>query len=205
MKNSGQLIERLMPFVKQQLGDDPTVHGPQHALRVAENARKLQAEEGGNLRIILAASLLHDCADHKLFDDTSAQCRLIADFLHQEGFTSEETDAIDDIIRTISFDKGKNPPLQSLEAEIVRDADRLDAIGAIGIIRTIAYGTARQRPFYNASRPDDPDTTLAHFYDKLLLLKDLMHTASGRRLAEERHAFLTTFLDRFYQETGIKR
>lgn len=204
MKNNG-IDGKLLPFVANQLGDDMTGHGLQHALRVFGNARTLQAREGGNLRIITAAALLHDCADRKLFDDTDRQRALIAGFLRSIDFSEEETDTVDGIIRTISFNQGENLPLSTIEAKIVRDADRLDAIGAVGIIRTIEYGTARHRPFYNPENPGDTGTTLNHFYEKLLRLKDLMHTPTARAMAEERHRFLERFLKQFYDETGADR
>lgn len=206
MKTDGGIIRtlrrQLLPFVVRQLGGDRSGHGVSHALRVLGNTAALLHEEGGNPRIAVAAALLHDCADHKLFADTELQMRKITEFLLSQEFTQEECDAVGYIVRNISFSKGGGP-LATVEARIVCDADRLDAIGAVGIIRTIEYGAAAGRPFYNGSDPADPDTTLSHFYGKLLLLKDLMHTPTARKMAERRHRFLEMFLDEFFHETDL--
>lgn len=194
--------QKILAFVKSELGNDNTGHGLQHALRVERCAAQIQQAEGGDTRIITAAALLHDCADHKLFADTEKQCGKIASLLASLGYTGEETAGVLYIIRNISFNKGENRPLDTHEAMVVRDADRLDAIGAVGIVRTIEYGAAHGRQFFNASNPDDTDTTLAHFYEKLFKLKDLMHTATARRMAEDRDRFMRMFVEQFYSETG---
>lgn len=192
------MIDRLFEFTARCLAGDRTGHDLRHARRVLANARLLQAGEGGDLRIIEAAAVLHDCADHKLFADTEAQRKLIRSTLLGYGYSETEADHVDYIIANISYNKGENRPLATREAQIVRDADRLDAIGAVGIVRTIEYGTAKGRPFYDESGSEE--TTIAHFHEKLLKLKDLMHTATARRIAASRHAFLETFLQEFDDE-----
>lgn len=194
--------QQILAFVVSELGNDRTGHGLQHALRVERCAAQIQQAEGGDTRIITAAALLHDCADHKLFADTEKQCEKIASLLASLGYTDEEITGVLYIIRNISFNKGENKPLGTHEAMVVRDADRLDAIGAVGIVRTIEYGAAHGRQFFNASNPDDTDTTLAHFHEKLFKLKDLMHTATARRMAEDRDKFMRMFVKQFYNETG---
>lgn len=199
-------------FVEQELAQDHSGHNHQHAERVVRNAMKIMAEEGGNEKVILTAAWLHDCIDKKLFTDTEQQIGKIVDLLASLQYAQREVHEVLYIIQNISFNGGKNPPLTTLNAKIVRDADRLDAIGAIGIIRTIEYGASKGRCFYetkNIKREEgkcgwnEPsDTSLSHFYEKLLKLESLMHTDTAQRLAHQRTEFLETFLQQFYQELG---
>lgn len=203
-------ISELSRFVEQELGADHSGHGVQHAQRVVNNARKILGKENGNENIVVTAAYLHDCIDHKLFSDKDLQLKKIATLLHNLDYSKEEIAEISDIIQTISFSCEKSRNLSSLNAQIVCDADRLDAIGAMGIIRTIEYGASRGRNFYDeedlekvqrgAFSQIDKASTLAHFYDKLLLLKDLMYTQTAKDLAEKRTHFMKDFLTEFYEE-----
>ena len=203
-------ISELSRFVEQELGADHSGHGVQHAQRVVNNARKILEKEKGNEKIVITAAYLHDCIDHKLFSDKDLQLKKIATLLQNLDYSKEEIAEFSDIIQTIPFSCEKSRTLSSLNAQIVCDADRLDAIGAIGIIRTIEYGASRGRNFYDGEDLEkvqrgafsqiDKASTLAHFYDKLLLLKGLMYTQTAKELAEKRTLFMKDFLTEFYEE-----
>ena len=203
-------ISELSRFVNQELGADHSGHGVQHAQRVVNNARKILGKEKRNEKIVVTAAYLHDCIDHKLFSDKDLQLKKIATLLQNLDYSKGEIAEISDIIQTISFSCEKSRTLSSINAQIVCDADRLDAIGAMGIIRTIEYGASRGRNFYGGEDLEkvqrgafsqiDKASTLAHFYDKLLLLKDLMYTQTAKDLAEKRTHFMKDFLTEFYEE-----
>ena len=203
-------MEKIINFVKQELLHDNSVHGLQHALRVYSNAKKINAKEMGDEKVVLTAALIHDTVDKKLFNNFDERIIYVRQFLDDNNYTNEEIDEIIYIISNISWNEGKNVELNSLNAKIVRDADRLDAIGAIGIIRTIEYGNSRQRNFYDSENlllnkgkyefGNITNSTLSHFYEKLLLLKDKLHTKTALDMAEERHNFMLLFLDEFYNE-----
>jgi uncharacterized protein len=207
------LIPPTEAYVKETLATDATGHDWHHVFRVRRNALEIGRAEGADLRVVELAALLHDIADHKFHGgDETAGPRVARQWLEQLAAPAELIDHVCQIIARLSF-KGagvKQEPL-SLEGQVVQDADRLDALGAIGIARAFAYGGNKGRPLYD---PEVPPTlhasfeaykkstapTLNHFYEKLLLLKDRMNTAAGRRLAEDRHAFLNEFLRRFHAE-----
>lgn len=203
-------MEGIKKFVERELSKDNSGHGYQHALRVYGNAKKILNNEGGDEKIVLTAALIHDTVDKKLFDDFDERIEFVKTFLLEQNYTKNEVDEIIYIISNISWNGGKNVALDSLNAMIVRDADRLDAIGAIGIVRTTEYGVSRQRTFYENDNikfvngkyefNNITTSTISHFYEKLLLLKDLMHTKTARELAEKRHVFMLEFLKEFYDE-----
>jgi uncharacterized protein len=206
----------LINFVKQEVGNDKTGHSFLHAERVAKLAKEIALQEGGNLKIIEASAYLHDCADEKLFKDPALQIEKIRKFLKDNNYTLEEIDSIIYIITHISWhlEVKEKEPLETLEASIVRDADRLEALGAIGIIRCIEYGSRQGRDFYNENDikrylgeevPSSNPTSLSHFYDKLLKLGDHFKTKTGREMAKQRIAFLHEFLNEFYQELNINK
>ncbi|MBQ7466481.1 MAG: HD domain-containing protein [Clostridia bacterium] len=200
----------IIKFVEQELSKDNSGHGLQHALRVFHDAQKIYEKEGGDEKIILSSALLHDTVDKKLFDNFEERIAYVSDFLKLNNYTDEEIKEIVYIISNISWNNGENKQLNNLNAKIVRDADRLDAIGAIGIVRTTEYGNSKHRDFYNAENLTLQDgkimfnkvnnSTLSHFYEKLLLLTDLMHTETARQMANKRHQFMISFLDEFYDE-----
>jgi uncharacterized protein len=199
------LIENTAHYVRQALEGAEAGHDWFHVERVWKLARRIAATE--------PAALLHDIADPKFHDgDEALGPERARAFLEQQQLAAGSCDHVVSIIRNISFKGGKEPDERySLELGIVRDADRLDAIGAIGIARAFHYGGFKNRALYDpAVAPDlqmDKEAyrkstapTLNHFYEKLLLLKDRMHTREGRSLAEQRHAFLETYLQRFLAE-----
>lgn len=210
-----EILKQTSDFVRQKLEGEGTGHDWWHIYRVWQNAKAIVKEEGGNIFVIELASLLHDIADHKFHNgDESVGPKVATAFLLSLDVFQGVIDQVIQIMEEISFSKGMLP--SSLEGRIVQDADRLDAIGAIGIARAFAYGGYKEREIYN---PDIPSTeyaskeeykkntnpTVNHFYEKLLLLKDLMNTAKGKAMAEERHIFMENYLEQFYQEWDGKR
>lgn len=210
------LIDKTRDYVRAVLSGDASGHDWQHIRRVTDTALRIAASEpSADARIVELAALLHDIADYKMHDgDTDVGPRTARDWLMQNGCDPAVTEAVVAIVRDVSFKGADVPPAPlSLEGQIVQDADRLDAIGAIGIARAFAYGGAKGRPIY---APDVPaihhDTfaayqasrsgSLNHFYEKLLLLKDRMNTPAARAMAEERHAFMLAFLSHFHAEWG---
>ena len=203
-------MEEIIKFVERELSADNSGHGVQHAMRVYNNALKINAKEHGDHKIIATAALIHATVDKKLFGDMESRLQYVREFLTTQGYTNEEIDEVIYIISNISWNNGKNNALDSLNAMIVRDADRLDAIGAMGIIRTIEYGNSKGRDFYEQDNIAEKDgrftfnkittSTLSHFYEKLLLLKDNLHTETAKAMAGKRHDFLLKFLDEFYDE-----
>lgn len=201
--------DKIINFVKQELGNDNTGHDLSHTLRVVKNAKRILEKEDGNAKIIIVACYLHDTVDHKLFNDPTIQIKKIEKLL-EDDYTKQEIEEIIDIITTISFNNNNYKELTNRNAMIVRDADRLDAIGSMGIIRTIQYGTSKNRPFYediNIKKVNGKNTfnestnsTLSHFYDKLLKLENLMHTPYAKALAKERTKIIEMFLEHFYDE-----
>ena len=209
-----QIIQNTIDFVKETLADAEGGHDWFHIERVWKTARYLhEKEEAGNLLTIELAALLHDISDAKFNGgDDALGSRMARTFLEQQDLDPEKVEHIQAIIKHVSF-KGGFPQNQidSMEFKIVQDADRLDAIGAIGIARAFNYGGFKNRPIHNPGKTlqvyedskayhksDAP--TINHFYEKLLKLKDLMNTESGKQIAQERHDFMLQFLDRFYNE-----
>lgn len=191
-------FDKVKKFVLQELGDDYSGHDYFHAIRVYNNAKKILSktiDDNVNDKIVLLSTLLHDCVDHKLFgeDKINEQITKIKKLL-AEDYSSFEIKEIIEIIQSISY--SKNIKLDNINAQIVSDADRLDAIGAIGIIRTIEYGASKKRKFDDKT----DNCTINHFYEKLLKLKDLMYTAEAKKIAIKRHEFLEMFLKEYYDE-----
>jgi uncharacterized protein len=201
--------------IKKQFDHESTGHDWYHIERVTQLALQISATEGGNKDVIELAGLLHDISDHKFnggdFEKGGKEAERI---LLEHGIEQGIIEQVVAIVNTISY-KGANVAnkISSLEGKIVQDADRIDAIGAIGIARTFAYGGHKGHPIYDPKiKPQLHDKvedyqktthTINHFYEKLLLLKDRMNTETGRRIAEERHQFMEDFLERFYGEWNI--
>lgn len=207
------IITKTKTFVQQTLENAEGGHDWFHIERVWKNAKLIAKEEECDLELVELAALLHDIADSKFHDgDEEIGPKTAQDWLERSSYPPERIARIVQIIRAISYKGGKNEHEDSsMEFKVVQDADRLDAIGAIGIARTFNYGGYKNRPLYNPEIPanpnqskeeykNNPGPTINHFYEKLLLLKDLMNTATGKRLAHERHLFMESFLDQFYQE-----
>ncbi|MDD1502508.1 HD domain-containing protein [Lysinibacillus sp. CNPSo 3705] len=185
-------------------------HDFQHIERVYQNALTiLQTEPEADAEVVKMAVLLHDVSDKKYTDSKEQENKLIAEL----SLSEEKKQHIRDCIAQVSFNGGNELEITSLEAKIVRDADRLDAIGAIGIARTFAYGGAKGRKLYDQEEDARNDMTedeyrnkntssVTHFYEKLLLLKDLMITGKGKQMAKERHQFMVQFLEQLQNEIG---
>ena len=206
-----RITEAAARWAKAKLESDSSGHDWHHIERVVKTVRTIAAAEGADAFVCELAALLHDMADEKLNDDPKAAERELAAWLADSGASEEEASRVLDIIGTMSFKGGAGPKVATLEGRVVQDADRLDAIGAIGISRVFAYSGAKGRPIHDpavAVRTDmteeeyrsGRDTAINHFYEKLLKLKDLMNTDEGRRLAEGRHRFMETYLERFHAE-----
>ena len=211
--NNPDLISRTIQFVKQQLADAEGGHDWFHIERVYRNSLLIAQTEVCDEIVVKLGALLHDIADSKFHDgDESIAPKTARAYLEGESVDEATIVHVINIIENISF-KGGNfeKKFHSKELEIVQDADRLDAIGAIGIARTFNYGGFKNRPIYDpAIAPNLHMTkeeykssaapTLNHFYEKLLLLKDKMNTETGKQIALERHRFMETFLSQFYAE-----
>ena len=192
------MINRAMEFARTVFAGDASGHDFDHTLRVYHMAPRLAEEEGADLQTVQLAALLHDVDDRKLSPETyEGKLRAVA-FLRENGVEDGEIESIVDIVSRISF-SAQLPPPESIEGKCVQDADRLDAMGAIGIARTFAYGGSRGRRMHDPEGVDK-NASIQHFYDKLLRLKDSMNTPTGRRMAEERDQFMRQFLEQFYAE-----
>ncbi len=207
------IIDKTIFFVKQQLENAEGGHDWFHIERVYKNSILIAQEEECDLIVVKLGALLHDIADSKFHDgDETIGPKTARAFLESENVFEETINHVINIIENISF-KGGNfeNKFSSKELKIVQDADRLDAIGAIGIARTFNYGGFKNRALYNPSivpnlnmskeeYKNSNSPTLNHFYEKLLLLKDKMNTATGKKIALERHKYMENFLSQFYAE-----
>ena len=185
------LIRSTIAYIEDLFRDNAGGHDAAHSLRVYRNAMKIaETEPEADKEIVALAALLHDADDHKLFrTENNENTR---SFLMENRVPEETIDQICAAINAVSFSQNRGKRPDTIEGRIVQDADRLDALGAIGIARTFAYGGEHGRPLHES---------VQHFHDKLLLLKDAMNTESGRALAEGRHAFLEAFLRELEEET----
>lgn len=212
--NPESIIDLTVSFVKESLQEAEGGHDWWHTYRVWKLSQRIVLEEMAADKLVVSlAALLHDIADSKFHDGNEEIGPQIArEFLSSIGVDKEIIEHVVAIIRNISF-KGGNweSDFQSLELAIVQDADRIDAIGAIGIARTFNYGGFKNRAIYDPDIAPKLDMTkeeykaskaptINHFYEKLLLLKDRMNTSAGKKIAEQRHQFMETFLAEFYKE-----
>ena len=196
---SNETLVDAQAFARGIFAGDASGHDVEHTMRAVRTARRIAREEGADEGIVCLAALLHDVDDAKLSPETAESLGNARAFLAEHNVDADETQAVLTAIREVSFSKNRDTAPSTLESACVRDADRLDAIGAIGVARTFAFGGSRGRALYDPTRTDR-GTTIAHFYDKLLLLKDMMVTREGKRMAKERDRFLRTFLDEFLAE-----
>lgn len=207
------IIDTTILFVKKQLQNAEGGHDWFHIERVYKNALLIAQNEECNLQIVKLGALLHDIADSKFHNgDETVGPKVAREFLEKENVNEETIIHVLNIIENISFKGGNfDKKFNSKELDIVQDADRLDALGAIGIARTFNYGGFKNRPIFNPNIAPNLNMsieeyknsevpTLNHFYEKLLLLKDKMNTISGKKIAQERHAFMEKFLSQFYAE-----
>ncbi|MZG31428.1 MAG: HD domain-containing protein [Nitrospinae bacterium] len=207
------IINNTCQFVENKLAGEGSGHDWWHIYRVWNLAKKLAEQEGANSLIVELSALLHDIADWKFHDgDDTKGPQMAEQFLSENHVDRNVIDPVIEIIATISYKgAGVSTPMKTLEGKVVQDADRLDAIGAMGIARTFAYGGHKNRLMYHpdekpvmhksfAEYKKNTGHTINHFYEKLLLLKDRMNTASAKKMAERRHQFMQVFLDQFYEE-----
>jgi uncharacterized protein len=207
------IIQETREFVKDLLRNEGTGHDWWHVVRIINTARRIHAVEGGDWQVIELTLLLHDVGDRKVIQKDEDDYSIAENFLVKQQVSKEVIDKVMSIIKTMSYSKSFDAIEKddSLEFKIVQDADRLDAIGAIGIGRAFAYGGSRSRLLY------DPDyetkefkssseykkaegSTIHHFYEKLLLLKDMLNTSAARKIATERDEFMKLFLREFMDE-----
>ena len=211
MKVENILLE-VATYVEQKLSGEGSGHDWWHIVRVRNMAKNLALAEGGDSFICQLAALVHDLVDDKLVADEGLALTEVRDLLTRLGVRSDQTDQVLAIIQAISYKGGSQNHLDlTLEGQIVQDADRLDAMGAIGVARTMAYSGYHGRVIHDpevAARQNmtleqyrsHQGTAITHFYEKLLLLKDLMNTKTAKDLAKGRHAFLEAYLEQFYAE-----
>lgn len=208
-----QLIAETVKFVKDTLAGAESGHDWWHILRVWKNSLQIIRTEPADQLIVELAALLHDIADSKFHNgDEEIGPNKAGDFLRSKNVEKDKILHVQQIIRHMSFKAGlEKIHFRSKELEIVQDADRLDAIGAIGIARAFTYGGFKNRELYNPEIPpalnmskeeykNSKGPTINHFYEKLLLLKDKMNTESGKKIASERHSFMEQYLEQFYKE-----
>ena len=212
------IIEETAQFVKITLTDAEAGHDWWHILRVWNNAKLIAETEDADLLVVELAALLHDIADSKFHNgDEEIGPQIAGNFLQSKGVDSSVINHVQQIIRNLSFKASLGVvDFKSHELNIVQDADRLDAIGAIGIARAFTYGGYKNREMYNPEiKPvlnmskeeykNSSTPTINHFYEKLLLLKDKMNTETGRRISGERHRFMETYLEQFNNEWNGER
>jgi uncharacterized protein len=215
--NKQFIIDQTIEHVKNALADAEGGHDWWHIHRVWKTAQQIAAEEHADELIVSLGALLHDIADSKFHNgDETVGPRMAREWLFSLGVQEPVIAHVENIITHISFKGGNHQqPFKSKELDIVQDADRLDALGAIGIARAFNYGGFKNRPLYDPAVPpnmkmnkeeykNSKAPTINHFYEKLLLLKDRMNTETGRRMASERHQFMENYLEQFYKEWNVE-
>ena len=206
------MVDNALEYIKEIFSGDSSGHDYHHTIRVYKLATEIARQESADVNIVQLAALLHDVDDIKLSPGTHTTKRNAVDFMTANGVDADIIDIVCKIIDEVSFAGTDSVVPSTIEGKCVQDADRLDAMGAIGIARAFAYGGSRGRKIY------DPDikprigmskeeyqhnlnsTSINHFYEKLLLLKDMMNTTAGKKLAEQRHAVMQEFLNEFMAE-----
>ena len=185
-----EITDAAVRYIQGLFAENADGHGFDHSMRVYRNALRIAETEPAADRLIVSlGALLHDADDHKLFHtENNENARR---FLREHGISPDTEDRICGAVNAVSFSKNRGKQPETIEARIIQDADRLDAIGAIGIARTFAYGGKHGRT---------PEASIAHFHEKLLLLKDLMNTEKAREMAESRHAIMEQFLREWERE-----
>ncbi len=197
------LVTAVERIVTQRLQGQMAGHGIDHVQRVVLNALQIQPESGGSLFVVLLAAWLHDVGDAKFCDGVERSAQYSREILAALHVPRDTIEQVVHIVDNISFRKGVDPTTLSLEAQIVQDADRLDALGAIGIVRTIEYGASCGQPFFDpASDISTGRTGVGHFYQKLFKLVNLLNTSTARRLAGQREQFMRDFLQQYFAECG---
>ncbi|MBQ2124952.1 MAG: HD domain-containing protein [Spirochaetales bacterium] len=206
------IIENAIKYVHEIFARDFSGHDFYHTMRVYKTAVQIAVRENADILTVQLAALLHDVDDIKLSPTTYSVKKNAVDFMKQNKLSDEIINSVCKIIEEVSFAGTDSVVPSSIEGKCVQDADRLDAIGAVGIARAFAYGGNKGRKMYDPDikpmtnmnkeqyRQNDNSTTINHFYEKLLLLKDMMNTETAKKVAERRHAFMQTYLDEFLAE-----
>lgn len=206
------IIENAIKYVHEIFACDFSGHDFYHTMRVYKTAVQIAVRENADILTVQLAALLHDVDDIKLSPTTYSVKKNAVDFMKQNKLSDEIINSVCKIIEEVSFAGIDSVVPSSIEGKCVQDADRLDAIGAVGIARAFAYGGNKGRKMYDPDikpmtnmnkeqyRQNDNSTTINHFYEKLLLLKDMMNTETAKKIAERRHAFMQTYLDEFLAE-----
>lgn len=217
MTRNDYILQATEAFVRETLAGEASGHDWWHIVRVRNMARTLAVEEGADVFLCELAALLHDIADEKISGSEEAGLVQVKEWLNSQTVSAEDTAHVLDILRTMSFKSHlAGQQTTSLEGRIVQDADRLDAIGAIGIARTMAYSGNKGRLIHDPEKAvreeltvtnyrSGEDTAILHFYEKLLKLKDLMNTETAKKMAQKRHDFMEQYLAQFYAEWDGKR
>ncbi|TLS37904.1 HD domain-containing protein [Pseudalkalibacillus caeni] len=205
------ILQAAESYVKKELSTDSSGHDWWHIYRVRNTALTIARNENADLFICELAALLHDIADEKLNESEEAGLKKVQDWLIENKVEKPYIDHVIQIISTMSFKGGNRQPMETLEGKVVQDADRLDALGAVGIARTFAYAGSKGDLVYapelkprtsltKESYRNGRSTAVNHFYEKLLKLKDLMNTEYAKTLADERHRFMELYLEQFFSE-----
>lgn len=209
--NEKEILQKIKLFVFDLLKNESTGHDYFHIRRVVDNSLMIAKQEDSNIFYVKILAWLHDVGDYKINSGINKNKEILFPFLSSLKFSTPKINEILEDIELISYRGGFNEKTDKIEVKIVQDADRLDAIGAIGIARAFAYGGKKGNPIYTPNfiaeeiltvemYKNNKAPTIQHFYDKLLKLKDLMNTETGKKLAEERHKYMLNFLDQFYKE-----
>jgi uncharacterized protein len=210
-----KVVTNAAQFAQEKLKSDSSGHDWWHVDRVARTANIIAQEENADSFVCELAALLHDIADEKLNESEQAGLSIVEHWLKQQQVSPLTIQHVMEIIGSLSFKGGNRPPMRTLEGQVVQDADRLDAIGAMGISRVFAYSGANGRPIHIPNlaprtnmTPEEyrngKDTAINHFHEKLLKLKALMNTRYGRKMAEQRHQFMLDYLIQFDLEWNGK-
>lgn len=205
-----KIINKIAEKMKEKFSADSSGHDWWHIQRVWDLSKRISNEENANHYVVELGALLHDVADYKLRTEETG---LVFSESLMNGFNidGKTISQVQYIIKNVGFKGGNKPKMETIEGQCVQDADRLDAMGAIGIARCFTFGGWKGNSIYNPEIPISNDQTeeqykkakspqINHFYEKLLLLKDKMNTQTGRKIAEGRHEFMKIYLDRFFQE-----
>ena len=215
IKIPDKVVEEAGSFIREFFKDNSDGHDYWHSIRVFNMAKELAKREDANLKLVCLAALLHDVDDAKLSPETHEKKENASEFMNQQGLEEEAIEKVCDIISRVSFRADETEKASDIETACVQDADRLDAMGAIGIARIFAYGGRAGREIYDpAVLPREsmtaeeyvntPGTSVNHFYEKIFRLKDYMNTDTAKELALEREAYMKEYLERFYSEwSGI--
>ncbi|WP_146403508.1 HD domain-containing protein [Planctomycetes bacterium CA13] len=211
MEEPNAIIDQVAEQVSERMSGQQAGHGVDHVLRVLKTAREIQAQVGGDRFVVELAAWLHDVGDAKFHDGVERSAEFAREILRDLDVGNDIIEHVSHIVDNLSFRKGSAAKELSLEGKIVQDADRLDALGAIGIVRTIEFGATRGQPFYvseandgstDSSKAGTGKTGIGHFHEKLFKLRDLLNTEPAKHIAAEREQFMRAFLDQFLRECG---